>query len=117
MNAGLQLKKPKCALMQDSVRYLGHKIDAQGVHTTPDKVAAIQKAPTPQNLKQLRSFLGLIQYYGKFIANMSSLLHPMYQLLKADVKWQWNSQCKKAFEEAKQKLMKAPILAHYAHSD
>ena len=113
MNAGLRLKKSKCALMQDSVQYLGHRIDAQGVHNTPDKIAAIKKAPTPQNVKQLRSFLGLIQYYGKFIANMSSLLHPMYQLLKANVKWKWNDQCTKAFVEAKQKLMEAPILAHY----
>lgn len=60
MNAGLKLKKSKRVLMQDSVQYLGHRIDAQGVHTTPDKIAAIQKIPTPQNLKQLRSFLGLI---------------------------------------------------------
>jgi len=113
MNGGLRLKKSKCALMQDSVQYLGHRIDAQGVHTTPDKIAAIQEAPTPQNVKQLRSFLGLVQYYGKFIANMSSLLHPMYQLLKANVKWKWDNQCNKAFKEAKQKLMEAPVLAHY----
>ena len=113
MDAGLRLKKSKCALMQDSVQYLGHRIDAQGVHTTPDKIAAIQKAPTPRNVKQLRSFLGLIQYYGKFIANMSSLLHPMYKLLKAKVRWKWDDQCNKAFENAKQKLMEAPVLAHY----
>ena len=51
MNTGLRLKKSKCALMQDSVQYLGHRIDAQGVRTTPDKIAVIQKASTPQNVK------------------------------------------------------------------
>jgi len=64
------------------MQYSGHCIDAQGVHTTLDKIEAIQEAPTPQNVKQLRSFLGLVQYYSKFITNRSSLLHPMYQLLK-----------------------------------
>ena len=112
-SSGLRLKKSKCSLMKESVQYLGHRIDAQGVHTTPDKIAAIQRAPTPRNVKQLRSFLGLVQYYGKFIANLSSLLHPLYHLLKANVKWSWDARCNKAFEEAKQKLMEAPILAHY----
>jgi len=113
MNGGLRLKKSKCALMQDFVQYLEYRIDGQGVHTTPDKIAAIQEAPTPQNVKQLRLFLGLIQNYGKFTGNMSSLLHPMYQLLKANAKWKWNDQCNKPFKEAKQKLIEAPVLAHY----
>ena len=79
--------------MQESVQYLGHRLDAQGVYnTTPDKVSAVQNAPIPQNVKQLRSFLDLVQYYGKFIANLSSQLHPLYQLLKANVKWKWNAQ-------------------------
>ena len=52
--------------MQDSVQYFGHRRDAQGVHTTLDKIVAIQKAPTPLNV---RLFLGFIQYYSKFIAN------------------------------------------------
>ena len=97
----MRLKKSKCALMQDSLQYPGSSvlilycIDAQGVHTTPDKIAAIQKAPILQNVKQLRSFLGLIQYNGKFIANnfMSSLLHPMYHLSKANIKWKCDDQC------------------------
>ena len=54
-----------------------------------------------------------MQYYGKFIANLSSQLHPLYQLLKANVKWKWDVQYNKAFEEAKLKLMEAPVLAHY----
>ena len=83
----------------------------------PNKIAAIQKAPTPQNVKQQRSFLGLIQCYGKFIARMSLLLHPLYQLLKANVKWKCDNQCNKAFEEAKQKLMEVPVtMTQLAHS-
>ena len=58
--------------MQSSVEYLGHRIDAEGVHTTTRKVDAILKAPTPGDIQQLRSFLGLLHYYGKpFLAATS----------------------------------------------
>lgn len=70
MNAGLRLKKSKCALMQDSVQYLGHRIDAYRVHTTPYKIVAIQEAPTPRNVKQLRSFLGLM--YSQYVITATS---------------------------------------------
>jgi len=111
--SGLTLKKSKCAIMQESVKYLGHRIDAKGVHTTPDKVGAIAEAPIPKNVKQLRSFLGLVQYYGKFMQNLAGLLHPLYKLLKDNVRWCWDDHCNKAFIEAKQRLTKAPVLAHY----
>jgi len=63
---GVQLKKTKCSFMCNSGEYLGYKIDAKGLHTTPIKVEAIQQAPHPKNIQQLRSFLGLVHYYGKF---------------------------------------------------
>ena len=58
---GLTVKKSKCAFMQESVDYLGHGVDAEGLHTSTEKVEAIQRAPVPHNQQQLRSFLGLIQ--------------------------------------------------------
>ena len=79
--------------MATLVVYLGHKVDATGIHTSQRKVEAIQKAPTPKNVQQLKSFLGLVQYYGKLIPHLSSLLHPLNQLLKANVKWSWSVAC------------------------
>ena len=64
---GLRLKRTKCFFMQPSVRYLGYLIDKDGLHTTPEKVKAILQKPVPRNVKKLRSFLGLVNYYGKFI--------------------------------------------------
>ena len=110
---GLRLKKNKCAFMQNAVEYLGHRIDAHGVHAAPSKVEAIQHAPTPCNVTELRSFLGMINYYGKFIPNLSSLCHPLNNLLRAGQKWRWTKQCAKAFDQAKEKLSKAEVLAHY----
>ena len=71
--------------MQESVEYLGHKIDSRGVHTTTSKVDAIQKAPIPRNAQQLRSFLGLLHYYGRFIPNLSLLLHPLTGINRMEV--------------------------------
>ena len=66
---GLRTKRAKCAFLQTSVDYLGHRIDADGLHTTTDKLEAITKVPTPRNVQELRSFLGLLNYYGKFMPN------------------------------------------------
>ncbi len=73
---GVRLKAAKCAFLQDSVEYLGHTVDQRGLHTTTQKVEAVKLAPTPKNQQKLRSFLGLVHYYGKFIPNLSTLLHP-----------------------------------------
>ena len=74
---GLRVRPSKCAFMQVSVEYLGHKIDARGVHTTTSKVDAIQKAPIPHNTQQLRSFLGLLHYlwqvYSEFVPPTASI--------------------------------------------
>lgn len=61
---GIRLKKGKCHFMEPSVEYLGHSIDAQGLHTTAMKCKAIMEAPAPTNVTQLRSFLGKVNYYG-----------------------------------------------------
>ena len=112
---GLKVKVEKCKFMEPSVEYLGHCIDSSGVHTTTEKVKAILNAPVPQNAQQLRSFLviGLLHYYGKFVDNLSSLLHPLNQLLKAGSSWKWSAKCYKAFQQAKERLASAPVLAHY----
>ena len=111
-NNGLRVKPAKCRFMESSVEYLGHRIDATGVHTT-EKVDAILKAPVPQNTQQLRSFLGLLHYYGKFLQDLSSLLHPLNRLLKSNAQWKWSADCQKAFEQAKNQLASASVLAHY----
>lgn len=78
---GVGMKKSECVFLQTSVEYLGHKVAATEIHATDDKLEAIKKAPSPQNLPQLRSFLGLVNYYGKYIPNLPSLLQPLNQFL------------------------------------
>ena len=72
-NAGLTLKKSKCKFRVSSVEYLGHIIDANGLHPSELKVKAIKEAPTPTNVTELKSFFGLLNYWNKFYR--ISLLH------------------------------------------
>jgi hypothetical protein len=110
---GLRLKPEKCSFLQPSVEYLEHRIDSVGIHTLPAKLQAIQEAPPPCNVNQLRSFLGLLNYYGKFIENLATLIHPLNTLLRADTPWNWSQECLKAFMDAKEALTSSTVLAHF----
>ena len=110
---GIKAKKAKCSFMSKSVYYLGHKIDSQGLHTLPDKVKAILEAPQPRNVQELRSFLGFINYYCRFVPNLSAKLAPLNELLQKQTKWEWLKACSRATEEVKQCLVAAPVLMHF----
>ena len=110
---GIRVKEEKCAFFRDKVEYLGHQISSEGLHTAPKKVEAIKTAPIPSNVQELRSFLGLLHYYGKFIPDLASLVYPMNKLLQAKTTWNWTEECDKAFALAKEKLTSATVLAHY----
>ena len=99
--------------MQPSIDYLGYRIDKQGLHAMPEKVAAILEAPPPKTVHELRAFLGLVNYYGKFVRNLATLLHPLNQLLCQGASWDWTRECKMAFEELKSKMASTEVLAHY----
>ena len=110
---GFRLKQGKCEFLLPTIEYLGHQISKNGVQPLRSKVAAIEQAPTPTNTQELRSFLGLLNYYGKFIPNLSTILHPLNALLRADQKWIWNKDCTEAFHLAKRHLTSAQLLTHY----
>ena len=111
--AGARLKRGKCFFVLRSVEYLGHRISEKGLHPTTKKVHAIQQAPPPSNQAQLKSFVGLINYYIKFLPNLSHTLAPLYRLLQVKVPWQWEEEQQKAFETAKKQLTTDQVLVHY----
>ena len=86
MDYNLRVNEAKCKFFQEEITYCGHKIDANGLHKTQDKIEAVINAPKPENVTQLRAFLGLVNYYSHFLPNLASVLHPLYQLLKQNVK-------------------------------
>ena len=108
-----RLKQGKCEFLLPAIEYLDHQINKNGVQLLPSKVATIEQASTPTNIQELHSFLGLLNYYGKFIPNLSTILHPLNALLQADQKWIWNKECTEAFRLAKQHLTSEQLLTHY----
>ena len=110
---GLHLKKSKCHCMQSSVEYLGHVLDANGVHTTPSKQRNIAEARAPSNVTELRSFLGLVNYNGRFLPNVSTVLHPLNRQLRKGAGWLWTRKCQEAFQAIKEMLSSDLVLAHY----
>lgn len=77
--SGIRLKRDKCEIDCDNINYLGYKIDRHGLHKTTDKIKAIVNAKKPTSITEVKSFLGLVNYYNRFIQNASSLLHSIYE--------------------------------------
>ena len=88
-SAGLRLRKNKCVFMEPQVTYSGHKVSKEGIKPLQDKVNAITNAPAPTNVSELRSYLGMINYYQKFLPNFSSVLAPLHGLLRNETCWHW----------------------------
>lgn len=105
------LKLSKCHFTQQSIAYLGHIINAAGVSTDPSKVPDVQRWPVPQDVKELRSFLGLSGYYRKFVQNYAVLARPLTDLLKKGTLFVWTPQHSAAFQALKDALVSAPVLA------
>jgi transposase InsO family protein len=113
--AGVKLKAKKCHLFQRETTYLGHVISHEGVKTEPAKVEAVQAWHPPRTIKQLRSFLGMVCYYSKFIRNFADISQPLYALLKGKRKIKeidWTDQHDIAFGKLKSALVSSPVLAY-----
>ncbi|KAG8201895.1 hypothetical protein JTE90_027373 [Oedothorax gibbosus] len=112
-DAGVKLHPGKCEFLKSSMEYLGHGIDRRGLHPVEAKLRAIEEAPSPKNIEELRSFVGLLTYYARFLPRMATLLAPLYSLLHKDKKWQWTRQEETAFQAAKEALKSSSLLIHF----
>ena len=109
--AGLKLKPSKCHFARKEVQYLGHIVSAEGIKPNPAKTTAVSTYPVPQNVHELRQFLGLANYYRRFVKNYSQIAEPLHQLTRKTAKgYQWTPSCQKAFVELKHRLTTPPIL-------
>ena len=108
--ANLKLKPKKCFLLAQEVDYLGHHITRDGVAPLAAKVSAITHWKEPQNLEELRSFLGLACYYRRFVDDYSGIAKPLTELLKQDVAYEWTPKRQKAFDNLRSALTQAPCL-------
>nr|GFC09154.1 putative reverse transcriptase domain-containing protein [Tanacetum cinerariifolium] len=100
----------KCEFWLSSVAFLCHIVSADGITMDPTKVEAITKWPRPTSVTEVRSFLGLVGYYRRFIKGFSRLALPLTKLMRKGEKFVWNEEREKSFEELKQRLVSAPVL-------
>ncbi|KAL0879382.1 hypothetical protein ABMA27_003143 [Loxostege sticticalis] len=112
-DSGFTLQKEKCDFFKDEIGYSGHIISKDGIKKAPEKVKAMTDAPIPSNVSQLQSFLGLVNYYRNFVPNASSVLSPLYDLLKKGCKWNWTQEHDLAFQTIKSLLTSEQTLAHF----
>ncbi|GFX10686.1 retrovirus-related Pol polyprotein from transposon 412 [Trichonephila clavipes] len=111
-DANLKLNPSKCKFFQKEVNYLGHIISAEGVRTDPEKVFAVKNWKRPENLRELRSFLGLCTYYRKFVKGFSNIARPLHKLTESKQKFQWAKECEDSFLQLKEALTSSPILIY-----
>ena len=109
--ANLKLKPSKCHMMQKKVSFLGFTVSHDGVGTDPDKTSAIENWPTPTTVRQSRAFVGLCQYYRRFVPNFSDIAAPLHALTKKGARFEWTPQCSASFQQLKSALVSADVLA------
>ncbi len=111
--ANITVNREKCDLFRNSIEFLGYKVSAEGFRKTEDKIIAIKDAPRPKNISEVRSLVGLIQFYSKFLPKLAQTLAPLYNLLKKNVKFKWTQECETAFERVKECIVSDIVLTHY----
>lgn len=110
--AGLKLKMKKCQFFQDKISYLGHVVTKDGVLPDKDKVSAIMGMKQPTNVKEVRGFIGVTNFYRKFIPNYSQIASPLLDLTHKFAHFNWSRECEEAFQKLKHALCHPPLLAY-----
>ena len=110
--AGLKLQPKKCTFGQTEVKYLGHIVSKDGIATDPAKLQIVKDYPTPTKVSEVRSFLGFVGYYRRYIKDFCKIADPLTNLTRKNIPFHWDAKCIEAFETLKQKLLEPPILAY-----
>ena len=110
--AGLKLQPAKCTLCGESVSFLGHIVSSSGIAADPSKTSKVSTWPVPTCRREVQQFLGLANYYRRFIKDFASIAKPLHHLTEKNVKFEWTPSCQEAFELLKSKLTSPPVLAH-----
>ncbi|KHJ78363.1 reverse transcriptase, partial [Oesophagostomum dentatum] len=108
---GMKLKASKCEFARDEITFLGFVLSKDGIRPNPDKTKAIDAYPTPKNVTDIKSFLGMCSFFRRFIHNFAHIASPLTALTKKDTPFKWTSECEEAMQKLKKALTTAPILA------
>ena len=115
--ANLKLKPEKCEFATPEVKYLGHYISKSGVTLDLAKTSAVLKLCPPSTVTEMRSFLGLCNYYRRFVKDFAKIAQPLNNLLKKDIAFKWSQECQEAFDKLKLALTSEPVMLAYPRFD
>ena len=107
--AGLRLKTKKFSVLKSTVSYLRHLVTSEGIQPDPKKISRVISYPAPTDINEVRSFLGLANYYRRFVPGVSQIAAPLHSLLKKEAHSYWSTDCERAFYQLKQLLTSAPV--------
>ena len=110
-NHRLYAKLSKCEFGKKELNFLGHVVSAEGIKVDPKKVEIVNNWPIPNSVHQIRQFLGLANYFRRFVQGYTNLTRPLTRLMNKDVKFSWDEKCQIAFTQLKASLVEAPVLA------
>ena len=114
---GMKFKLEKCEFAVPEVKNQGHIWGQDGVRIDPNRTEAIANFPVPENVDDVRRFLGVVNYVGKFVPNMSSRSEPLRILMNKDIAWHWENDQQRAFEDLKKCVSEAPVLKYCSLSE
>ena len=106
----MRLNPKKCTFGVTSGKLLGHIVSERGIEVDPENIKAILDMPASRTEKEIRGFLGILQYISRFIARMTDICEPIFRLLMKNHPTVWNDNCPRAFEKIKECLLSPPVL-------
>ena len=109
----LKLNPNKCQIRKEEIPHVGHLLTKDGLKPDPEKIRAMQEMTQPSNTKELKTFLGFIQYLAKFLPNMAEVSAPLRKLLEKNTAWHWEKQQEDSFQQLKRMATSAPVLSYY----
>ena len=109
----LKLNQKKCQVRKEEIAYVGHLLTKDGLKPDPEKIGAVQAMTKPSNTKELKKFLGFIQYLAKFLPNLPKVSAPLRKLLEKNTAWHWEKQQEDSFQQLKRMATSAPVLSYY----
>ncbi|CAH8497738.1 unnamed protein product [Dicrocoelium dendriticum] len=112
----LRLKAEKCLFNAPELQFLGHVISRSGILPSDENIRAISEAPTPKNLTELKSFLGMCSYNLRYLPDFATVADPLRQLTKKKSSFVWGSNQQNAFDELKRRVVSAPLVAIFDES-
>ena len=115
MKTKLKLKEIKCNYLKRHIHYLGHLISETGIKPLQEKLSSLQDMPLPRNPKEVKQFLGLANYYGKFVPSIADISQPLTAHTKKDISCEWTPKCQDSFDILKKYLIESPIPKYPDH--